>query len=111
MTTPHPELETLAELAENPGEAEPSDVRAHVASCPQCTADVAALRGVRDTLRSLPPIPMPDAVAARLESAVRAAAAQAGSMSVLPSRSDRAGRQRSSGRRLPHFSAAAAVTV
>jgi len=134
VNTPHPELDTLAELAEHGDHIEPAsspalaNARAHVASCPTCSAEVAALRNVTQTLRSLPEIPMPDDVAARLESALRTATdavAGGASVSVLPDRSGSSSHFSSSrpsgssssgsgggpGRRVPHFSAAAAVTL
>ncbi|MGH8889049.1 MAG: anti-sigma factor family protein [Acidothermaceae bacterium] len=121
MNTPHPEPETLAELADMPDQADvsaeiPADVSDHVASCEQCTRDVAALRRLRQTLRSLPPVAMPDEIAARIESALgaevdaaRAEKPAAAAISVLPSRADRS--QRLSGRRFAHFPAAAAIAV
>ncbi|HET9187081.1 MAG TPA: hypothetical protein VFN80_03940 [Acidothermaceae bacterium] len=133
MNTPHPELEELAglidDLGDNAGDGRadvrPSDVEAHVAGCARCTADLAALRGVRATLRSLPPVPMPDDVAQRIETALRGAAATAGdadsaaaetpptaAISVLPAAgSSRRSARRGSSTGLPNFSVAAAVTV
>jgi hypothetical protein len=125
VNTPHPELEELAALVETDASSDASgddaaaqsDLAEHVAGCPQCSADLAALRDVRSTLRSLPPVTMPDDVAQRLESALRDAAAAsvaepATAVSVLPAGgSGRRGRNRGSGRGLPNFSAAAAVTV
>ena len=86
MTTPHPEFETLAELADQAGDgpepatgdqqaAATAEVLAHVAECATCQADLDALRSVRETLRSLPPIPMPADVAERLDAALLAARA------------------------------------
>ena len=69
MSTPHPDQEALAELADSDESAESAqtaEVRAHVANCAQCTADLAAIRDLQATLRALPPIPMPADVAARL---------------------------------------------
>ena len=113
MNTPHPELDALAELAIQPPGTDSGELRAHVEGCTQCTADVEALRGVRETLRSLPPIEMPDDVAARLESALRTAAREAAvpasASTVLPLHTGRT--RTAAGHRLPHFSAAAAVTV
>ncbi len=80
MSTPHPDQEALAELAgaaDATDSAATAEFRAHVADCAQCTADLAALRELRATLRALPPIPMPADVAARLEAALTAAAVQA----------------------------------
>jgi len=114
VNTPHPELEALAELAD-PAEPTPGadELLAHVEACEQCKADVAALRGVRHSLRSLPPVPMPDDVAARLESAMRAAAEAdpepVGAVSVLPAREQRTAARRE--RWFPQFSAAAVVAV
>jgi hypothetical protein len=87
VTTPHPEFETLAELADQAGDApEPAtgpqqaaataEVLAHVAGCATCQADLDALRSVRETLRSLPPVPMPADVAERLDAALLAARAE-----------------------------------
>ena len=91
MNTPHPDLETLAELAdrdttpasetapatqaEGPQTADPrnAELLAHVAGCAACTADLEALRRVRETLRALPPVPMPPEVAERIEAALLAA--------------------------------------
>jgi hypothetical protein len=89
VTTPHPEFETLAELADQAGDApEPAtgdqqaaataEVLAHVAGCATCQADLDALRSVRETLRSLPPVPMPADVADRLDAALLAARAEDG---------------------------------
>ncbi len=129
MNTPHPELEELAALidsdAETSADTAPNDVRTHVAGCAQCTADLGALRDVRSRLRSLPPVPMPDDVAQRLEAALRDAAAEfpaddaatgeqpaVAAISVLPAGGSvgRSGRRGSSSG-LPNFSVAAAVTV
>jgi len=114
VNTPHPELEALADLAD-PAEPTPGadELLAHVEACEQCKADVAALRGVRHSLRSLPSVPMPDDVAARLESAIRAAAEAdpepVGAVSVLPAREQRTAARRE--RWFPQFSAAAVVAV
>jgi hypothetical protein len=123
VNTPHPELEELAALVDSD---EPGEVGAHVAGCAQCTADLTALRGIRATLRSLPPIQMPDDVAQRLEAAIHDAAAATttepadpaeeqpgiGAVSVLPAGgSTRRSARRVSSRGLPNLSVAAAVTV
>ena len=103
MNTPHPDLETLAELADrdippasdaaaaadptaaDPTAADPAaDVLAHVAGCAACTADLQALRRVRETLRALPPVPMPADVAERIEAALLAARASAVPLSAAP---------------------------
>ena len=124
MNTPHPELHALAELADGPDASVSDELLAHVTGCAQCSADVESLRGVRETLRSLPPIEMPDDVAARLELALRSAMRETSAEdavspappatsapTVLPLRTGRAGDTDSVRHRLPHFSAAAAVTV
>lgn len=143
MNTPHPELEELAALVDTVDDAgadanvsatasadtgagadtEPSDVLSHVAGCAQCAADLDALRTVRATLRSLPPVPMPDDVAQRLEAALREAVVEsatdtaaeppaAAAISVLPAAgSTRRSARRGSSTGLPNFSVAAAVTV
>jgi hypothetical protein len=95
VNTPHPDLETLAELADRDvppasevaaGAQVPADVAvdpraaevlAHVAGCAACTADLEALRRVRETLRALPAVPMPPDVAERIEAALLAARAAA----------------------------------
>lgn len=147
MNTPHPELERLAALVDAEPETgagvdteagnaanaaaplDTSDLREHLAGCAQCAADLAALRALRATLRALPPVPMPDDVAQRLESALRAAAAEgaaavspapdapapqpvAAAVSVLPARAaSRRGARRGRSSGSPNFSVAAAVAV
>jgi hypothetical protein len=87
VNTPHPDLETLAELADldattaataaatTAASADPeiAAVLEHVAGCEACTADLEALRHVRATLRELPPVPMPPEIAERIDAALRAA--------------------------------------
>jgi hypothetical protein len=78
VNSPHPELEALAELADpaavdTPPSQAHAELLAHVAECPVCTADLEALRAVRETLRALPPVPMPADLAERLEAALLAA--------------------------------------
>jgi hypothetical protein len=109
VNTPHPELEALAELADpaipttgpdDPEAAHHAELLAHVADCGRCQADLSALREVQQTLRSLPPIPMPDDVAARIEAALAVArldgeessaatAATAAGLTLLPVASER----------------------
>lgn len=113
MTASHPELEALAGLLDTPdGAAREPELAAHIADCPQCEADLRALRTVQDTLRALPAVPMPDEVAARLESAIRAGVAESTGRPVaaLPLQSRRR-RGLPAGRQLPHLSAAAGVAV
>ncbi len=142
MNTPHPDLETLAELADRdvapasetapPAQgADPqtadrrtAELLAHVAGCAACTADLDALRRVRETLRALPPVPMPPEVADRIEAALLAAresstpiAASGGvADTVVPlrARSTPAGRSRPSSSRwrtLPYGAAASIVVL
>ena len=135
MNTPHPDLETLAEFADrdiapasdSAAEADPrtAEILAHVAGCAACTADLEALRRVRDALRDLPPVPMPPEVAERIEAALLAArgadtpiAASLGSDTVVPirPRSTSPSRQRANGassrwRTLPYGAAASIVVV
>lgn len=93
MNTPHPELEALAELADpailttgpdDPDAAQHAELLAHVADCTRCKADLSALRNVRQTLRSLPPVSMPADVATRIEAAVLAARLNAEGSSESP---------------------------
>jgi hypothetical protein len=130
VNTPHPDLETLAELADRdtPPASETADPRtaellAHVAGCAACTADLEALRRVRDTLRALPPVPMPAEVAERIEAALLAASASATPIAAsgvadtvvpLRQRSNAAGRSgpaSSRWRTLPYGAAASIVVL
>jgi hypothetical protein len=146
VNTPHPDLETLAELADrdpapasemaprteaatpqtaDPQTADPqtAELLAHVAGCAACTADLEALRRVRDTLRALPPVPMPADVAERIEAALLAArasstplAASAGGDTVVPLRqrskpAGRSGPASSRWRTLPYGAAASIVVL
>ena len=150
MKTPHPDLETLAELADrdtapasetappadatgpqtvDPRAADPrtanprtAELLSHVAGCAACTADLEALRRVRETLRALPPVPMPPDVAERIEAALLAArasstpiAASGVADTVVPlRRSKPAGRSRpasSRWRTLPYGAAASIVVL
>ena len=149
MNTPHPDLETLAELADRdiPPASEAAaapdaasdtatvELLRHVAGCAACTADLEALRSVRETLRALPAVSMPADVAERIEAALLAAResdAAAGPIAasgadsgiapatVVPLRSrsvtSRASRQRRGGapsrwRTMPYGAAASIVVV
>ncbi len=146
MNTPHPDLETLAELADRDTtpafeaagpdtaiDSATAELLGHVAGCAACTADLEALRGVRETLRALPLVPMPADVAERIEAALLAARepeAAAGPIAasgahsgtapdtVVPfrSRSTVASRQRPGGaasrwRTMPYGAAASIVVV
>ena len=149
MNTPHPDLETLAELADRDvppaseaaaasdaaSDTATAELLGHVAGCAACTADLEALRGVRETLRALPAVSMPADVAERIEAALLAAresdaaagpiaASGAGSgvapATVVPLRSrsvaSRASRQRRGGapsrwRTMPYGAAASIVVV
>jgi hypothetical protein len=122
VNTPHPDLETLAELADR-DDAPASETAAHVAGCAACTADLEALRRVRETLRGLPPVPMPADVAERTEAALLAARASTPSIAasgvadtVVPLRrrpkpAGGSGGAISRWRTLPYGAAAAIVVV
>jgi hypothetical protein len=132
VNTPHPDLETLAELADResaPASETAVDPRTaelldHVAGCAACTADLEALRRVRETLRALPAVPMPADVAERIEAALLAARASAPSTAstgvsdtVVPLRQRSKGASRRSAgapagwRTLPYGAAASIVVV
>jgi hypothetical protein len=131
VNTPHPDLETLAELADResaPASETAVDPRTaelldHVAGCAACTADLEALRRVRETLRALPPVPMPADVAERIEAALLAARASAPataptgvSDTVVPLRqrskpAGRSGPATSRWRTLPYGAAASIVVL
>jgi hypothetical protein len=69
----HPALDTLAELdAELLDPAGSTPLRAHVAGCAQCQAELAGLEDVRAMLRGLPPPRMPAIVAERILAALAA---------------------------------------
>ncbi len=73
MNGAHPDLDTLADAAEGllePGPA--AQVSEHAATCAVCAEQIASLEHVRTMLRGLPDLPMPPAVAARLETALAA---------------------------------------
>jgi len=116
VNTPHPDLETLAELADPDSAAsaaladpEAAAVLEHVAGCETCTADLEALRHVRATLRALPPVPMPPDVAERIDAALRAASTPTGNIVPLQKRS-RAGSQ-PWWRTMPYGAAASVVVI
>jgi hypothetical protein len=136
VNTPHPDLETLAELADRdvapasetatataPADPHTAELLAHVAGCAACTADLEALRHVRETLRALPPVPMPPDVAERIEAALLAARASstpiaasgvADTVVPLRQRSKSAGRSgpaASRWRTLPYGAAASIVVL
>lgn len=120
MNSEHPDLETLADIAGadqaddpavlSPAAAAPADVLEHIAGCALCTADLEALRGVRETLRSLPPIPMPPEVADRLEAALLAAREPVGTIAPFTSRAAIKTARTARRRTLP-LGAAAAIVV
>lgn len=86
----HIDTETLSDHAEgllDPGRD--AVVRAHLAQCAECTGTLGQLAEVRSVLSSLPPPPMPDDVAARLESTL--ARAQQERAEVTPNRGRAAG--------------------
>ena len=123
MNTPHPDLETLAELADAetattavtaaPAELDHDNaaVLEHVAGCEACTADLEALRHVRATLRALPPVPMPADVAQRLDAALRSANIAAPNVTALQKRSKQRGTTHEPWWRTMPYGAAASVVV
>jgi hypothetical protein len=80
----HSSIDELADLDE--GLLDPSradDVRAHLVGCPTCHTRHQALRDVHDELAVLPPEPVPQDVAERIDSAL-AEAARPRSATVVP---------------------------
>lgn len=73
----HPDVDLLAQLDDGlPGDAaDESAVRDHVAGCPACRDDLAALGSARQALAGLADPPLPAAVAARLDEALAREAA------------------------------------
>jgi hypothetical protein len=73
----HPDVELLAQLDDGLlGDADdPAAVRDHVAGCPACQEDLAALGRARQALAGLADPPLPAAVAARLDEALAREAA------------------------------------
>lgn len=117
MNSEHPDLETLADIADaddfaaaSAAASAPGAVLEHVAGCAVCTADLDALRGVRETLRSLPPVPMPPEVADRLEAALLAARVPEGNITPFSPRAASGRAPTARWRTLP-LSAAAAIVV
>lgn len=77
MNTAHPDVETLADLAEGLLEpAHTSLVDAHVDACTDCAQLLAAVRGVPSLLAELPAPALPPGVAARIEAALAAESEQ-----------------------------------
>ena len=114
--THHPELEELSAYAAGDLDAAAAtSVRAHVEGCPDCQADVTALRDLGDVLASMPTVPMPDDVAARVDTAVAVARAEGASGrvpgvgTVVPMRASRRGAWRAKLATAAAGSAAAAL--
>ncbi len=75
--TSHVDAETLALSAEGLlDEAESSSVQGHLAQCPECTEQLAALADVPRLLGEAPAPEIPDEVVARIDEALRAEAEQ-----------------------------------
>lgn len=73
MSTPHPDVDELADLAEGLlGPARTTEVESHVADCADCASTIAAVRSVPALLADLPVPPLPANVAARIEAALAA---------------------------------------
>lgn len=110
----HPDLETLAELQEGLLErADERRVRRHLASCGECTDALAGLDATRGLLAALPPVTMPDDVAARLDEALADAgpAAVSGAATVVPASTAKRSRWWSSGTFAGTAAAAAVVLL
>lgn len=73
MNAPHPDVETLSDLAE--GLLDPvraAAVEAHATSCPTCASALAVVRSVPSLLAALPVPPLPVDVAARIDAVLSA---------------------------------------
>jgi hypothetical protein len=111
--TEHLDVDALADLEEGLLDRDHvAAARAHVAGCPHCRAELAALTGVRERLAAAAEVePMPAEVVARLDRALAAVAAEPASTavtrSVIPLREP----QRSSPRGLRWLQAAAVVVL
>lgn len=111
--TEHLDTDALADLDEGLLDRDHvASARAHVAGCPRCRAELAALTGVRERLAAAAEVePMPAEVVARLDRALAGVAAEPASTavtrSVIPLREP----QRSSPRGLRWLQAAAVVVL
>ena len=111
--TEHLDADALADLDEGLLDRDHmASARAHVAGCPQCRAELAALTGVRERLAAAAEVePMPSEVVARLDRALAEVATEPASTavtrSVIPLREP----QRSSPRGLRWLQAAAVVVL
>jgi anti-sigma factor RsiW len=111
--TGHLDADALADLEEGLLDRDHvASARAHVAGCPQCRAELAALTGVRERLAAASDVgPMPADVVARLDRALAEVATEPASTavtrSVIPLREP----QRSSPRGLRWLQAAAVVVL
>jgi hypothetical protein len=111
--TEHLDADALADLDEGLLDRDHmASARAHVAGCPQCRAELAALTGVRERLAAAAEVePMPAAVVARLDRALADVATEPASTavtrSVIPLREP----QRSAPRGLRGLQAAAVVVL
>jgi len=73
VNAPHPDVETLSDLAE--GLLDPvraAAVEAHATSCPTCASALAVVRSVPSLLAALPVPPLPVDVAARIDAVLSA---------------------------------------
>lgn len=82
----HPDLDSLAELDEGlVDEAAEPAIRAHLDACASCRAQLARLRTTRALVSTLPAVPMPPDVAARIDTALAGAAQEpVASTTVVP---------------------------
>ena len=73
MTTQHLSIDELADAAEGLLDPERAAfAESHIAGCPECRAQSEALHEITGMLRTEPPLPMPEAVAHRLNDVVAA---------------------------------------
>jgi hypothetical protein len=109
----HLDPDTLADLDEALLTApDESAARDHLAGCARCRADLAALTGVRETLAGAADVgPVPDAVAAGLDRALAAVAAEPASTAVTRTVTPLRAPERSSPRGLRWLQAAAVVVL
>ncbi len=83
---PHPDVDALSDLAAGVLDDTPEAfaLHDHLAGCPACAGVAVLLRHTRGLLASLPPVAMPDDVAARLAAALSAAAAEEAAAPATP---------------------------
>jgi hypothetical protein len=90
----HPDIDQLADF--DAGLDVADDVRAHVATCADCRQALDALAATRADISALPPVQMPDDVAARVDDALAKHAVPQGNSTIVPIEHARSRRRRSS---------------